>query len=68
LSRAGLLSIEAARNGSDDNFLQKIRNQIKLGPMNKPALPNGFGRKLPSCRGSQPAEKAREKIFRESLA
>jgi hypothetical protein len=36
--------------------------------MNNPALPNGFGRELPSRRAAQPAEKAREKSSRENPA
>jgi hypothetical protein len=55
-------------DGFDDNLLPKIRNQVKLGPMNKSALPHGFGRKLQSRRASQPAGRAREKSSRENPA
>jgi hypothetical protein len=57
------LWIEGAdANGSDDNLLQKIRKYAKLAPMNKPALPHGVDRALPSRRLSTPGQRAEKKI------
>jgi hypothetical protein len=62
---ASCFLIEATQcNGSDDNPLQKIRNQVKLAPMNNPALLYGFDRTLLSRCLSALGEGARKKFSR----
>ncbi len=51
--------------GADDNLLQKIRSQVKLDPMNNPALPHGLDRMVPFRECDRDGKSVRKNFFCE---